>query len=357
MQKALQYFKVLSELPGEVDIFMQSKLLSDFTGIISKKYKISEDFLTDLSIELVLQKFDLKMIDSLVDLVQKETKLSSEDSVEVSIDYLGMIILPISLFLKGLDIRSRIKKLGGEPEKYNIYVHDFEDLLEDYVYEELNEVIAENEKHFDIKEEEQIMEGMFQNEFRYLFYHSDRVLNASLISLLFADANFKNVLFKHLANNQQKLFDREIIIDGKNAILSIGSLINNFISVKGGAYFNNLTLSDYITNSKYTRGLSKDEKDAVIRLLTIYRNIRFFPRTLENVSPDKWEIFPLGISEKEKVGTHQPLSAPKSPEEQEIENLEKMAAGYELGSLERRAVEEEIRKMKLSIRYQGAVRK
>ena len=65
MDKAIKYFQNLSNLPEEVDIFLQSKLSADFFREISISYKIPVDYLTDLSIDLVTENFGESFIDSI----------------------------------------------------------------------------------------------------------------------------------------------------------------------------------------------------------------------------------------------------------------------------------------------------
>lgn len=357
MQKAIKYFQVLSELPEEVNIFLQSNLFSSYIKKLNNDHKVAEGYLTDLTIDLFSEGLVESSFSSLLERISRDLRFKPDKIKDLLADYLGFIFLPIDSYLRNLNTRSKITQLGADPREYSEKVDGVKSLIEDFVFEEIKKEVAERERHFDVKRDEQIMENMFQNELVYILKNPEPELNSALISLLFADESFKNTLAKHIVNNQQLLFEKEISVDGKKFVPSISNWINNFISSKGSVYFNNLSLSDYVTNSRLSRDLKSEEKDLLIKLLIIYRNIRFFPKSLENVSMDKWEVFPLNVKSKSEASGHQPLAVPKSPEELEIENLEKMAAGYELGSLERRAVEEEIRKMKLSIRYQGAVRK
>lgn len=353
MDKAIKYFQNLSNLPEEVDVFFQSKLSADFIRELNAQYNISEGYLTDFTIDLVIENFSEEFIDKITSVFVNDLKIDEKKAIALTIDYLGRMVLPISPYLKNLDIRKNINRLGGDIKRFYTHVEKYQNLIDDYVFEEVDKIIVEREKYFDIKKEEQALENLVSKELVYVLSNPSKELNGGVIAVLFADANFKNVMAKRISENQEKLFSREVAVDGKRFIPSIGNWINNFITVNGGGFFNNIVLSSYVTNSKYTKNLDKIEKEILIKLLTLYRNVKFFPQTLENVSPEKWEIFPLDSQKTTPFNERQSLATPKSPEEQEIETLEKMAAGYALGSLERRAVEEEIRKMKLSIRYQG----
>lgn len=356
MDKAIKYFQNLSNLPEEVDIFLQSKLCSDFIRELNYLYDIPEGYLTDFTIDLVVENFSNEFINRINLAFVSDLKIDENKASALTIDYLGRMVLPISPYLKNLDIRKNISRLGGDIKKFYIHVEKYQNLVDGYLIDEVDKIIEERDKHFNVNKEERALENLVGRELVYTINNPSKELNGGVIAVLFADANFKNVMAKRISENQEKLFSREVAVDGKRFIPSIGNWINNFITVNGGGFFNNIVLSSYVTNSKYTKNLDKIEKEILIKLLTLYRNVKFFPQTLENVSPEKWEIFPLDSQKTTPFNERQSLATPKSPEEQEIETLEKMAAGYALGSLERRAVEEEIRKMKLSIRYQGVKR-
>jgi len=353
MNRAIKYFQNLSNLPEEVDIFLQSKLSADFIRELNSEYNLPEEYLTDFTINLVVENFSVDFIDKINQTFASDLKIDDKKAIALTIDYLGRMVLPISPYLKNLDVRKNISRLGGDIKKFYNHVEKFQDLIEDYVFDEMGKILEEREKHFDVKKEEQALENILTRELVYTLNNPSKELNGGIIALLFADANFKNVVAKDIANSQERLFAKEIEVDGKRFAPTVSSWINNFISVHGSGFFSSIILSDYITNSKFAKNLENSEKELLIKLLSLYRNVKFFPQSLENISPEKWEIFLLDKQAQSPFMARQPLAAPRSQEEAEIANLEKMAEGYELGSLERRAIEEEIRKMKLSIRYQS----
>lgn len=97
-----------------------------------------------------------------------------------------------------------------------------------------------------------------------------------------------------LYNNKERLTRSNIIIDGKSVEPIIANWLKDFIKLNGSGLFNELISADYITNSANAKSLPLDDKNKLRRLLRLYRNLVFFPESLENVSLDKWEIIPLG---------------------------------------------------------------
>lgn len=353
MQTAIKYFQKLGNYPGEVDEFLQSKLFGDYVAKLNLSYNLPKDYIAELMIEVVVNDFSLDFINQLPKKLQSDLSFDDTKAKDLYLDFLGRILLPINNFLKNLDVRSIITSLGGDLSIYKYNIEKLNLFLENIYFEKIEEIVKEQEKSFNVKEEEIILQNMIEKEFVYLLENPEAELNAGMIAVFFANASFKDTIVRSLLANQKKLFEKEIVVDGKRFIPTVGNWLNDFIAKNGSNYFNNIALSTYVTNSKVTKGLSKEEKDLLIKLFYVYRNIKFFPQSFQDIAPEKWEIFPIEKTNKSNTESRQSLATPKSPEEQEIETLEKMAAGYALGSLERRAVEEEIRKMKLSIRYQG----
>ncbi len=183
----------------------------------------------------------------------------------------------------------------------------------------------------------------------------------------------KNVLLK----NNQMLLSSAKYSNIKDMPLSLADWLNDYNSSLGIGKVDNLKRVEYFTNNVKLNRLEKKDREKVKDLLDLYEKTKYSSKEVQGMEDDvpmvlngKFTMFSDGeattvdeelknmirsVSNPElKIDTSkswQPLSAPKAKEEEEIENLQKMAENYELGSLERRAIEEEIRKMKLNIRY------
>ncbi len=171
-------------------------------------------------------------------------------------------------------------------------------------------------------------------------------LNKRLLEIFAKDESFIGELTKIISNNQEQLTGKNLTIDGRTQSGTIANWLKDFISQNGSTIFNNVVLSRYITDSPNTRLLDKEEKELLGKLLTLYRNLKFFPDSMEGESPEDWQIIPISNEEREKNELpRSPLGPPQTPEEKQAKELEKIASQYHEGSLERRAIEEEIRKL------------
>jgi len=101
---------------------------------------------------------------------------------------------------------------------------------------------------------------------------------------------------KALYENQEKITANPIKVAGKLVEPTVANWLNDFITNYGTDYFTAVNLSQYITDSDNTKKISNPEKEIVTKVLLIYRNLKFFPETFDQVSETKWEILPLRIS-------------------------------------------------------------
>lgn len=169
--------------------------------------------------------------------------------------------------------------------------------------------------------------------------------NITLMRMMLEDDSFRVELAKALQNNQEKLTFKKFELDGKPKRPTVANWLVDFIKQFGAEMFDNLNLSRYLINSKNAKLLDENEKELVKKLLLLYRNLKFFPESMKDRIVGEWEIFP--IEQEESLGKirTEKIGIPKSEEERELEELKKLAEQFPEGSLERRAVEEEISKI------------
>lgn len=171
-------------------------------------------------------------------------------------------------------------------------------------------------------------------------------LNESLIDLIIEDEKFKRDLESALYNNQEKLTYKTFKLNGKPERPTVASWLKYFIRKNGSGIFDNLSLADFINNSENAKILNSEEKERLTRLLKLYRNLKFFFTIFSNRPPEEWIIVPLTQVKEEKVKART-VKPVKSREEEMAEGLKIMAAQYQPGSLERKAIEEEIKKLEV----------
>jgi hypothetical protein len=174
-----------------------------------------------------------------------------------------------------------------------------------------------------------------------------------------------------LYKNQEVLTHKPFIVGTENETATVANWLNDI--------FSNIVLAKYLTSSENAKILDPAERNSLKKLLKLYRNLVFFPDSMKDIPIDDWEIFPVNRDQVEKVFHPAKLSGPDvstpvptpvidhaeataaakkilddlesgktkiMPKEEspEIKSLRAMAAQYSSGSLERRAIEAEIKK-------------
>jgi hypothetical protein len=211
------------------------------------------------------------------------------------------------------------------------------------------------------KEKDEILEifksGVIKTMTRNL--KSVKDLNLRINYVLYKDPEFENVLFKALAENEEKLTNKEFVLNGKLVRPTIGNWLRDFAARQGGGMFDNVVLSKYLISSENAKKLDAEERKLVQKLLNLYRNLRFFLEVTEKLPIEEWQIFPIEKGEEtfKKARTAPaimsavaPAPVPAiqkpiaTPSDNRLNELKSIASQYPVGSLERKAVEEEIRK-------------
>lgn len=216
---------------------------------------------------------------------------------------------------------------------------------------------------------------------RIKYYDLWRKIKINLLTepLLPERDRIKGEIKNILLNCNRPLIDRNKYSSEVNLPVLVSDWLRDYNANLGVGKVDKLKKIEYFTNGKNLNKLDAKDRERIKNLFDFYERLKYsseerygFDEDVPMIVDGKFVIFSEGEAEiigddiKNLIASmgsedknidfskkRQSLATPKSPEEQEIETLEKMAAGYALGSLERRAVEEEIRKMKLSIRYQG----
>jgi len=183
------------------------------------------------------------------------------------------------------------------------------------------------------------------------------MLNISL------DASFQEEAQKILLNNKQKI-GREVITDGKKNSPTINNWIKDLIKNIGSELFDDVKLIDYFNFNSNVKILNQKDKDLLRRVFKIYRRIYFFTDDFTE-KPSSQMIDVLGdevtikkqekqkikeIKEailKERKNVENKKEKPRSIKSDDIlEDLEFYLTQYPEGSLEYKAINSEINKIK-----------
>jgi len=194
------------------------------------------------------------------------------------------------------------------------------------------------------------------------------VLNEELLSLFSSSEDGRlnsEELLKILLANEEKLTNKEFLLDGKPAEPTAANWLKDFIKKTGSGMFDNIVSSKYAIDSENGKKLDSTEKKTIIDLTAVYRNLKFFPDVFGDTPVDKWNIIPVELSEVKKempvksrevfdtiqARTVVPPVIKAAEQKKSAEDTEKLAQlnetlnKYSTKSLQYKVVEEEIKKM------------
>lgn len=377
--KNIQFLQKLDSLSEEVNLYFSSSLNEQNNLEISKDYNIDIFSLNDLIINFFVSDFNLDILAK-----EAEEKNINKNNLDKFIcDLLGKLFLPIESFLSW-DVKKAIKDRKGKIENYKKYIEEFNDLIEDKNIEELSELAENFIDKFDEAEEERVVLNFLEKDLLSILSTDDiagpQRLNGSLIYLLINKKDSLNKFIRTFLTNQEQISSHRILLDGKEQDPTIANWIKHFVKENGSGIPGNIALAKYLTSSSDVLSLKEDEKKILKKVLKLYKNLVFFPDSMANISVDDWEILPIdrdssfinkniidkkdnnsqnnknitpkdkSIIKKEeiKVEKKEDLKTEKIEkdiEDPEITKLREMLAKYPENSLERKAIESEIKKI------------
>lgn len=358
--------KKINEIPEEYRGFLSTMKATELNAMIYEKNKLDIDIMRSVTkiIGLLFLK-ELKLEDLILRL-ESVVKISNNEARKLALDIVGIRILPIKDWLEE-DVEKYITDNGGKIEDYINYVEEQKKAIIKEAEEKKRELEEEEkeEKEFndylesikdknvpmlseiDIeKEKEETLKIFKSNLLPFLKIHTNPFLieyNNILILALLEDPEFKKELENQLYDNDEKITTKPLTIDGNHKISSISNWLKDFIKTNGTGIYDNMTIAKYFNISDNAKKLNSEERENLTNLLQMYRNLKFFPQSLEGVPEDRWEIIPTdreainnGIAEKKTFGP------PTTEDERTIAELEEELKQYKEGSLEHEVLEEEI---------------
>lgn len=182
-------------------------------------------------------------------------------------------------------------------------------------------------------------------------------LNEAIFFWLSEDGSFQDGLSKELLNNQERLTSHSLVFEDRDVSPTIASWLKDFIKINGSKMFNELELAEYLTNAHNIKNLDATEKELVRKLLKLYYNLTFFPESMDNVRVEDWKIIPFDDSVEKKqefvdvlskgeIVTQNDSKNWQAKESTPLAELEQTLAEYTPSSLEYKAVDQEIGRLK-----------
>lgn len=373
-------------------------LTSDYGRLI--EYKLATKYNLSLaqssSIRGIVRKiYDHKLIlDQLIAALETAAKLSASETKNIARDIAGMFLLPwISLFrLNQQEITGYITSLGGNPENYKRFVEEWPRALEEekngtydndtYLYEDEEDTVSkddlvdmaniEDEDNLTLEERLVRMQEFFKHglteALRSSMNEISKAVNDDLIDLLTEKEIYRAVLEKALTESQEMIGKEKINLGEREFEPTCANWFKDFFAVVGTQEIDAVKIANYILQSQNAKKLTKTDQELLRRLLLLYHNIKLFPSPFAETPVAEWQILPIAYTEQQSTNSlphlksvkPSPVTSPldsvpipttKKPTpptvapNQELMNLKNMLLQYPPNSLERKAIEEEIRKM------------
>ena len=372
--------------------------LSNYQRVLSlrlkEKYKLSSDQKTviEQSIDAIYNG-EAHCAD-LPTLLKTKNVGSSTDLKNIVRDIIGYCILPAKDYFKeqGEDIEKILQDSGGIAKEYLDNVLTFKKALaeeeagtydhDSYLYppevhKDSSQAESENNEFLSVEE----VSNLSPEELKLgLLNFFDEGLN-DLLSLENGDMleTVNEELIQVLNNNEKYKKEIETYLLGTKITIGITNLnladkevppisanwLKDFFSVAGADSFDTLSIAKYIISSPNAKNLSEDEQAKLRRFLTLYHNIHFFPAPFTALPVEKWEVIPGAHANTQPTKidneildkpipkrqpkwsvtpkTETPVAPVTRSKSQELIDLEKMRDQYAIGTLERAAIEEEIK--------------
>lgn len=380
--KIEQFLKKLRELPKEVDIFFSSDFNVNIIDEFFEDYEIEDDLVNDFVFDFFASNFNVTELYSLI----SQNFSNKEIADKFICDFLGKFFIPVEPLIEQ-DISSAIKKYKGNPLDYKEYIKGFNDLIEDQNISDLADTLEVLEENFSPEEEEALVINFLEKDLRFVLEGEDasgpQKINGSLIYLVKNKKESLSRFIKAFMANQEKLGSKKIIINGKEVEPTVANWLKHFIAQNGSGLLSSIVLAKYLSSSEVSALLNENERRTLRKILKTYNNLVFFPDSMKNIPMSDWQILPVEKNiEEDKIGRLVKNSKPienikveekKTPvikevkieekilpkelpveniiphinlAEQELDVLQKLLLKYPNKSLERKAIEGEIKKRK-----------
>ncbi|MEI6529540.1 MAG: hypothetical protein WCN88_04050 [Candidatus Falkowbacteria bacterium] len=259
-----------------------------------------------------------------------------------------------------------------------------EDIVNKIIDPAIEKIIPEDDDSIGVASREDII-NIFSRRIVESLKASPEVvagLNINIFQALNTYDDLEEKVINILYNNDEVLTREHLRLDNREVSPTISNWLKDFIKENGSEIFDELVLAQYLSTSQNTKKLSPDEKNLVRRVLKLYRNLTFFPESMENLAITDWQIIPTDKSvdgtrevrdvldddnqeTKKVVAKAKPaktinakISNPSKMQDKEIKNsdlkkgetslaeLQQALALYMPGTLEYKAVVQEIERLK-----------
>lgn len=287
--------------------------------------KLEEAYNVSLSFAVILVVINELTIDDLPEYLNLKFQLDLKKGEEIANQLDEAIFSPALDFILELEAR--------EDDDLNFGVSNEEETIQEMSAEDRKELILKT-----------FTEGLVP----MINSNPDKIkeFNIALFQAFNEDEDLELKAESLLYTNQEKLGNHQIILDGHPASPSVANWLKDFIKKYGSDLFNEVTLAEYLSQSPNIKSIKPEEKDLVKKILKLYRNLVFFPESMDGVSLENWEIIPTGGVIKTDIEKENISENPVITERQKtIFDLQKNLTKYSTTSLEHKAISQEINRL------------
>jgi len=300
-------------------------MVGDFETCLIVK-KLEDAYNVSLSFVVILVAIGELTIDDVPDYLNLKFKLDKQQGEEIASHLESEIFVPV------LDLI-----LDSEDE-----AEDEEVVVEESKFGPLTQMSQEDKKEFILKTfTSEIIPALSAEPAKLQDF------NIALFQAFNEDEDLEDKVETLLYNNQEKLSSHQIILDGHPASPSIANWLKDFIKKYGSDLFNEVILAEYLSQSPNIKILKPEEKELVRKVLKLYRNLVFFPESMDGVILENWEIFP--VSRNETINKPEKIVVSNDPiiteRQKTIFDLQKNLTKYPTTSLEYKAIHQEINRL------------
>jgi len=287
-----------------------------------------------------------------------------DESFFTQVKALAEEYITFDMFREAFDLSRFLETSSNENSDFRIKAPDF-------YHEYWKMIIKLKWVGLPIMREEAIID-LFQDNFTKIFgienYDVWEKLKTVLIAIIVLEdrdslkASIKNALM----NNKERLTKNQITISNEEKEPTVGNWLTDYNSNLGQGAVDRLKLSQYMINGENIKKLDAGEKNKVKVLFKLFEKLKLSSRTLEGVEEEipidedyghGWIVNgvpqPYKPSDEEeklfdiasRVLAERDGLIKSSPVSPDLQNLKQMLDQYPVGSIERRAVEEEIKNL------------
>ena len=196
---------------------------------------------------------------------------------------------------------------------------------------------------FKIKERQKFIEEIFKENILEELNKPDFIkerINKQIFSVLSEDLKFKDNLAHIIHKSKEEILRYKV--DSAYKILNVTEFLDTFIKEQGSGMINDIDIINFVLKSEFVKGITEKDKNNLLDILKIYRNIKFFPMSMPSDDGRGWEIMPLSYFAEDITEVHTVLGPPKTKGEENVEDLEEESAKYKKDSLQKMVLDEEI---------------